>query len=221
MMRPGDRVDVLVTYQVRNTRGAMTTKTSTLLEYVEVFATDNRTMSDGVSKQQEVKTKVVSLLVFPAQVSYIKLAESKGSLALAWRHPDDDEDVQTGSIDDGLLNELAGLEGMQTDGVPNYERRGPALFDEDTVAEPSSQTELTNLLDESGNAPPPVAAAPARPTWNLQIYQGDTPTETTFELPEQPVVPGGEAADPSLTEAFKWLHETFTNGQGQTSSSEL
>ena len=221
MMRPGDRVDVLVTYQVRNPRGQMTTKTAVLLKYIEVFATDNRTVSDGATKQQEVKTKVVSLLVDPIQVNYIKLAECKGTLALSWRHPDDDEDVEGVTIDDSLLTELSGLDRNTEDNVPAYDRRGPALFDEEATAEP--QPELNNLLDE-GNAEPVAAAPPppAKPTWSIQIYQGDTPEEQKFELsePEPPAAdPNGTTAiEPTVTGAFKWLHEQFTGESGQTTT---
>lgn len=218
MMRPGDRVDVLVTYQLRNSRGQMTSKTATLLKYVEVFATDNRTVSDGATKQQEVKTKVVSLLVQPIQVNYIKLAESKGSLALSWRHPDDDEDVEDRAIDDSLLTELSGLDKIDDGNVPAY-NRGPALFDEEVASEP--QPELNNLLDEE-TAAPVVVAAPARPMWTVQVYQGDTPQEQQFEITEteKPAKPDASTStgptDPSLTGAFRWLHEQFTGESGQT-----
>jgi pilus assembly protein CpaB len=220
MMRPGDRVDVLVTYQVRNLRGQMTTKTAVLLKYVEVFGTDNRTVSDGATKQQEVKTKVVSLLVDPIQVNYIKLAESKGTLALSWRHPDDDEDIEGGTIDDSLLTELSGLDRNTEDNVPSYDRRGPALFDEEVAAEP--QPELNNLLDEGNTQPVAVVAPPAKPTWTIQIYQGDTPEEQNFEVtaPEPPAAdPNGTSAiEPTVTGAFKWLHEQFTGESGQTTT---
>jgi pilus assembly protein CpaB len=221
MMRPGDRVDVLVTYQLRNNRGQMTSKTATLLKYIEVFATDNRTVSDGATKQQEVKTKVVSLLVQPIQVNYIKLAESKGSLALSWRHPDDDEDVEDRAIDDSLLTELSGLDKIDEGNVPSY-NRGPALFDDEVAAEP--QPGLNNLLDEETAPPPVVVAAPARPTWSVQIYQGDTPQEQQFEItqPEPAIEPAAAPhagpTDSSLTGAFKWLHEQFTGEAGQTTT---
>ena len=220
MMRPGDRVDVLVTYQVRNLRGQMTTKTAVLLKYVEVFGTDNRTVSDGATKQQEVKTKVVSLLVDPIQVNYIKLAESKGTLALSWRHPDDDEDIEGASIDDSLLTELSGLDRNTEDNVPAYDRRGPALFDEEVAAEP--QPELNNLLDE-GNAEPVAVAPPqpSKPTWTITIYHGDTPQEQLFEITEPAPAAGPDsesAIEPTVTGAFKWLHEQFSGESGQTTT---
>jgi pilus assembly protein CpaB len=218
MMRPGDRVDVYVTYQKRGSRGQQTTNTSVLLKFIEVFGTDNKTVSDGASKQQEVKTKVVSLLVKPEQVGIIKLAESKGQLALSWRHPDDDEDVQGGNVDDTLLAELSGLDKVDESDVASFSRQGPALFDEKAVVQEPKE-DLNNLLDEGKGAeeqPAPVAVAPVKPTWNVQIYQGDAPVEQQFELPEPPATPDASApsGEQSVTDAFRWLHQQFTGGEG-------
>lgn len=221
LMRPGDRVDVLVTYQVRNNRGVSTSKTATLLKYVEIFSTDNKTISDGAAKQQEVKTKVVSLLVTPLQANYVKLAESKGTLALSWRHPEDDEDVEGGAVDDSLLTELSGLDKMEQNGVPTYNRGAPALFDDQAAAPKEPEGQLQQLLDEGTAQPAAVAAAPARPTWSVQIYQGDSAVEQKFDLPD-PLPASGAAEDSAagqpLTEAFRWLHEQFTGSKGHTTT---
>ena len=99
MLRPGDRVDVLVTYKTSAGR-ATSTKTKTLLEYVEIFATDNQTASKADNETKKVKN--VSLLLTPEQVNYVLLAASKGNLSLSWRHRMDDELVQVGDIDDAL-----------------------------------------------------------------------------------------------------------------------
>jgi pilus assembly protein CpaB len=230
MLRPGDRIDLLVTFQVRNIRGVMTTKTKTLLEYVEVFATDNRTVSDGAAKQQESKTKIVSLLVTPEQVSYIKLAESKGQLALSWRHPDDKEAVAVHDIDSDLLVELEGL----VPGDADQDRagpRGPALYADDVAKEPGQDEAVSNaFLDEAEGAQPPAPepVVTERPKWTVRIYQGNEPLQSEFELPAEAepaaASPGAEETSSgntqaSLTDAFRWLHQTFT--QGQLSSTKL
>jgi len=223
MMRPGDRVDILVTYQKRGQRGQPTTNTATLLKYIEVFGTDNKTISDGATKQQEVKTKVVSLLVDPKQVNIIKLAESKGTLALSWRHPEDDEDVQGSNVDDNLLSELSGLDRADENDVQTLDRRGPALFDNGAVAarEPGTEPreDLNKLLDQGESQaepqPAPVAVAPPKPTWRVQIYQGgDVPVEQQFELPDSAQeAAGGTDGQETLTDAFRWLHGQLTGGE--------
>lgn len=231
MMRPGDRVDLSVTFQVRNSRGVMTTKTKTLLEYVEVFATDNRTASDGVAKQQETKTKVVSLVVTPEQVNYIKLAESKGTLALSWRNPSDSEAVAVSDIDSDLMNELTGV--IPQEELDRAGSRGPALYGNEMLKEPGQGSSVRNgFLDEAEGAKPPAAApepvVKERPKWTVRIYNGNDPKQSEFELPEEsePAAPSpgaeetsGANTQASLTDAFRWLHQTFT--QGQLSSTKL
>jgi len=215
MMRPGDRVDVLVNYQVPNMRGRPTSKSATLLKYIEVFGTDNKTVSDGATKQQEVKTKVVSLLLEPIQVNIIMLAQSKGSLGLSWRHPDDDEDVQGGAVDETLLSELRGLDKMDEDRSPLHDDVESAPAREDIAErEPTQTQDLNNLLDDGASEPAPVVVAPAKPTWTLRIYQEDTAVEQQFELPEPtPAASATGAAGPeSVTDAFRWLHDQVTDG---------
>jgi len=213
-MRPGDRVDVIVNYQKRGMRGQPTTTTATLLKYIEVFSTDNKTVSDSAAKQTEVKTKVVSLILTPAQVNIIMLARSKGTLGLAWRHPDDNEDVEGTNVDENLLSELSGLDTAKEDDILTLDRRGPALFDEDSAKQPVAEPQdgLKKLLDEGAQAA--VVAAPAKQMWKIQIYQGDTPVEQQFELaqPANAASEAGAGGQETLTDAFRWLHQQFTGG---------
>ena len=113
LISPGDRVDVIVSYQSRGGRGPAQTKTKTLLEYVEVFATGAQTQDRvrGNDKSNE-HTSHISLLLMPEQVNYVKLAQSKGQLSLAWRHRLDDEFVQIKDIDEELMEELEGTVGI-------------------------------------------------------------------------------------------------------------
>jgi hypothetical protein len=67
-----------------------------------------------------------------------------------------------------------------------------------------------------------------RPKWTVRIYQGNEPLQSEFELPAEAepaaASPGAEGTtdantQASLTDAFRWLHQTFT--QGQLSSTKL
>jgi pilus assembly protein CpaB len=203
LLRPGDRVDLLVTYSIRQ-RGIMTTKTKTLLEYIEVFATDSRTVSASANTEGEQKVKIVSLLVTPEQVNYIKLAESKGSLALSWRNRLDDEEVALKDIDNKLLEELQGPLGINQ-GEPAYASGpgGPLLNDDGSLQE---------FLDGQPRPQQQVAVAAPRPTWKVQIYVGNEPKDTEFELPADAVTTdGGAVGGSGLTGAFRWLHKAITN----------
>ena len=142
---------------------------------------------------------------------YVKLAESKGKLALAWRRRDDDELASVGPINEDLLNELRGLDAI---GVgPGYSQFAPPMFGPESPAyaegptdfpgsgrksdpepEPEPTTDLDSLLDESEVGSPADASAdlaavvpdePDKPTWKMQIYVGNDAINQEFELPEE------------------------------------
>ena len=197
LVSPGDRVDVIVTYQAR-TRGPAQTKTKTLLEYVEVFATGAVTQDRASGGNAEsMRTNHVSLLLMPEQVNYVKLAESKGSLSLAWRHRLDDEFVQIKDIDEQLLEELEGTMGIN-------ERRdfdlfgGQYAFDVDDVKEPEIEVvndpepvkveELLSVVEEANESQPVAEPTPepavveTKPTWTIEVYNGNTSEAFQFEV---------------------------------------
>ena len=191
MLHAGDRVDVLITYKARAAKGNGTIeKTKTLLEYVEVFATDDRTASraDG----EAARTKNVSLLLTPEQVNFVILAMSKGKLDLAWRHRMDDELVQVDEVDGALLDELSGTVGMYEDRplyemaakeeLPAYEARRPV--DPNAPEEPAGAAEfLDSASSQAVAAPAPVA--PSGPTWKVQVFNGNSPQVQQFALTEE------------------------------------
>ena len=58
--------------------------------------------------------------------------------------------------------------------------------------------------------------APPKPTWSITIYEGDTPVEQQIELPEpepETTPEAGAGGGENLTDAFRWLHEQFTEGE--------
>ena len=224
MLRPGDRVDVLVTYQARNDRGVMTTKTTTLLEYIEVFAIDDKTIADGASSngKQAVKTKVVSVVVTPNQVNFIKLAESKGTLALSWRHPDDDADVPEGEYDTSLFDELAGTAKFDGADSPKYSRTSNKrpLYDGESVAEPEHEPEAKEILDKLDDEAASATRKTQQDAWSLTIYNGDTPQTVSVPIAAEqsrgPESAGSiegahEESDGSLSNFFRSLHQQFTS----------
>ncbi len=209
MMKPGDLVDVYVTYETRpQNRGQAMTQVKTLLEAITVFATDNQTANQA-SSTQESRTKVVSLLVDPEQASYLTLAQRKGKLTLVWRNPTDDEILEYGGVNEALLEELRGTVGPGTDfshfdfndpefrGLPQFTQNEGALVEEpqvtaveEPVAEEPAPT-VTEFLDNQETAAmvattTPVAVAPAPsppPMWTITIYSGSSRNQTAFEIP--------------------------------------
>jgi pilus assembly protein CpaB len=221
LLQAGDRVDVLVTYNYRDQRGRQQAKTMTLLEYVQVFATDDKTAREASSAGDgKNKTRTVALLLAPEHVPYVKLAESKGKLALSWRRRDDDVLASTGPINEELLDELRGLDsvggGFDQYSQPLY---GPGPDDDvgfpptgdfsgvGQAANPAPANDVNATLNAAeGTTTTQVAEAPAappKPMWKLQIYTGNEVLDQEFEIPEE------QLNDPALKE----VSESLEGGQ--------
>src|SRR5262245_28802628 len=76
MIRPGDRVDVLVTYAIRRPGQPDLQRTKTVLEYIEVFAIDRLREGEGSSSEKGAKAENLSVLVTPEQAHVLMLAGS-------------------------------------------------------------------------------------------------------------------------------------------------
>jgi len=183
LLRPGDRVDVLVTYQGRAERGVRVSKTKTLLEYVEVFNTDDLTASKLDEKSKTARAKNVGLLLSPEQAGYVILAQSKGTLSLSWRRRGDDELAQASEVNEKLMEELQGTVGSRDEEMSLYDHRDPELADQN-----SENPSVGQFLDQQGQAtvPEPVSTpvAPAVPMWTVTVFNGNSQTPQQFEITE-------------------------------------
>jgi pilus assembly protein CpaB len=114
LILPGDRVDVVVTYTVpHNIPGQMNSqfgeikKAKTILQYLEVFATDNiRQSAVPNGEQKELSAKNISLLVTPDQYVLLMLAKSKGNISLAVRNRGDDTEAKASEVDETAFEHL-------------------------------------------------------------------------------------------------------------------
>ncbi len=208
LLSPGDRVDVLVTFRGKGNNNGIVSKTKTLLEYIEVFAMDAKTATKLENGKESGKAKNVSLLLTPEQVTFIRLAENKGALSLSWRHRLDDELVQTKDVDGDLLEELSGSYGGTND-RPMYDQElGNSEFQDreptqEVVVEKPAASAFLDKVEVSEPAPQ-VIEAPAKPQWVLQVYNGNSPVEQRFDLPETVTLKENdliELPDADLTDA--------------------
>src|SRR5262245_2799893 len=103
MIRPGDRIDVLVTYTNRKPGQPEVSRTKTVLEYIEVFAIDRLREGEGSSSDKGAKPENLSVLVTPEQANLLMLAASKGKLQMALRNSEDKSDAQVAAIDDRIF----------------------------------------------------------------------------------------------------------------------
>jgi len=165
LLQPGDRIDLQVTYEVRNADGMRLTKSSTMLEFIEVFASDAfRNMEAGESK--EIKAKNITLLVTPEQANYIQLANKRGELTPIMRSRTDKTLLFPDGLDELVLTELR--TGMVQD---------RAELDKDkklVQAEPDQSQQFQDFLNKMAVTPEPEpVVTPNQDSWTITIYAGD------------------------------------------------
>lgn len=105
MIQPGNHVDVILTMtEISATKDSDFSgggSSSVLLQNVEVLAVDRRTDaptpegSSTKSSREPKDTKSVTLLVTPDQSAQLTLGQTKGTLYLSLRHPNDASVAQT------------------------------------------------------------------------------------------------------------------------------
>ncbi len=180
LILPGDRVDVVVTYTMaRHVSGQMNSqageikKAKTILQYIEIFATDNvRQSAVPNGETKEVSAKNISLLVTPDQYVLLMLAESKGAISLALRHRGDDSQSQPSEVDETAFEHLKVTRG------PNDKKTDDVR---DTLD--AEQTKVAEVPKKPEVKPEPVKE---KPTWTLKVFEGDKLREEQVELPEDP-----------------------------------
>lgn len=163
LLRPGDRVDVVLTYKAYRQGRQPVQRTVTILQYVEVFALDSEritTMRDA--QGNEIKAKNVSLLCKPEHGNLLMLAEARGQLTLALRTGEDSQQANVKPVDDqifekiskgGMSDKTDALEALKENPGQNGKDRGnQAAGNKNTNGQTTGQ-----------------------PTWKLTIYSGSTP----------------------------------------------
>jgi len=184
LMQPGDRVDVLVTYKTRDDQRGTIQKTKTVLEYIQVFATDKLRNAEGAADNSgKTSVKNISLLVTPEQGNLLMLAVSKGTLQLALRHQDDRAAVHTAAVDERSFDGAMASVGLSD------EDSEAALLSATEPGQADEDANLRDFLDDTADADKPATAdaAPAAPPekilWTITIFEKDSKREEQVELP--------------------------------------
>jgi pilus assembly protein CpaB len=202
MLRPGDKVDVTVIFTARS--GAMVNKV--LLECIEIFACENKTVNSEDGKNEQ-RARNVTLLVTPEQDGFVKIAQSKGQLGLSLRNPDDDEVVNANGVNSQALDDLQ--HSIGNDDVPGYARgRYQDLDDEAKTPEAEVPTPVEPVpapVEPVASAAPgnvqgflnqgavASVAPPKTNRWSMKIYSGNEAVHVDVE----DVQPEPEAAPTS------------------------
>ncbi|HEY5313635.1 MAG TPA: Flp pilus assembly protein CpaB [Pirellulales bacterium] len=184
LIKPGDRVDALVHLQENPSRGITKTTTQTFLQHIKVFAVDDVFRRD-VDGAATVAAKTVSLLVTPAQGELVMLATELGSVRLAMRSANDEEDAET------TPKSFSDL-GAGPSGLPSKDETHPtnplaALAgppkQSDPPVNPSPAVEVADAAasQAAAQAAAQTAAQTAKNTFKMLILEGDVRREVAFE----------------------------------------
>ena len=190
IMKPGDRVDVVLTYQITRRGNTPDIKTRTILQFVQVFAMGSHMIGTEVAEEDTPReVKSVSLLVTPIQAELLKYAERKGTLHLTLRGTLDKAPVVSDGADEEQLERLQNE--LALDMNPEL-AESPA---------PAPQSSFTNFVknDKAPTAPVEVEKV----TWKIQVFQGQD--EKVFEFEEESETKPSDAADPSAKPAVDFL----------------
>ncbi len=192
MMRPGNRVDLLLTYD-DSSSGRNVKKMITVMEFVEVFAVDDRIY--GIDKEGNGLAKNISLLVEPEQGKVVNLAKRLGELSTMLRPNGDVTQSGKTEISSEFLSSSFSGAGHRTRSVMEN-RDSENSEDSDELAKPISMDE--SLAQELARTPVngPEASAPVKAgkhdstnLWTMEIYEGDKVRLETIELPMTPEAP--------------------------------
>lgn len=93
LIRPRDRVDVLLTMEQGSDEGGTTT--STLLQQIELLAVHTTIDAPSSDKAKPNETRSVTLLVTPKEAAVLDLGQNKGTLHLSLRNIKDEADHET------------------------------------------------------------------------------------------------------------------------------
>jgi pilus assembly protein CpaB len=95
LIKPGDRVDVLVYLKANNFSGGQEAGATTILQDIKVFAVNDQWRPTEETTEGPSAVKNVALLVTPEQAEKLTLATELGKVKLVLRSPDDDLKADT------------------------------------------------------------------------------------------------------------------------------
>lgn len=180
LLRPGDRVDILATYDVAGNSSKSVTTTRTVLEYIEVFAIDSLVEGNDPN-QHDILAKNVSLLVTPEQAQMLTLAKTEGTFHLALRGKKDSAIVKLDAITERDLQDGSSARSAQEQQlaakVKGGEKRQSQL--EKELAEMKKKYDVAIAqLDKLK-----IKVPDSSNSWVVTIFANDVETTKKFPLP--------------------------------------
>lgn len=223
MLRPGNRIDLLLTY-ADVTTGISVQKTITVLEFVEVFAVDNRVA--GTNKEGDALAKNITLLVTPEQGKAVTLAQriAGGNLSTLMRgKPSANSTAQAEISQDFLTSSFMGsnknapsVMDLREDENEKQEEVKPVerpVRTAQEIADSDNSNELPSLDEllakevsgqkDPGGSGPVEKTEPPKNTWTMEIYEGETLRLESVTIADAGDSKSGQGTDWSVWNLFK------------------
>ena len=194
IMKPGDRVDLVLTYEVVKRGSGRHFLTKTILQFIQVYAIgDQRLGSEAAEASASPKdVKNVSLMVSQKQAELIQFALRLGSLHPTLRSTLDTDLVSNEATDEDTLRSL------RADLAEVHEASNPAPAAPPAEATKPAEKPTFAEFVQTEPTPPAAAPAPVKPAWKLEIYEGQD--KKTYELEH----PTPVAVAPTATASGAW-----------------
>ncbi len=209
LVKPGDRVDLILHVQKNLSANIAETSALTFLQDVKVFAV-NSTIKDEEGGGA-ISARTVSLLLKPDEVEKVTLAANMGRIALSLRPPQDDVMVASSGTDTRRFFSGNGDSSERTE-----EGAKPASEPEPKVAQPAPaqdnplQNFLQSLTSQAAKSKMGQEFAKQEsPNYRMQIMDGRGAVQV-YEIglggEEPKPVNGGSASAPSPKDFISSLH---------------
>lgn len=180
LLRPGDRVDVLVHLEKCPAKGIPDTSTRIFLQDIKVFAVNDVFALDSAQNSEEsIKAQTVSLLVTPEQAEKVMLATELGRIRLAMRSPEDDEQTAPGGAAPNKLFGMADGADRDQESLLGPEPSAPRASDDADAFLKLLNSQKAQV--EQPAAEVQLAAPSSAETWVVKILSGSDVDEAVLE----------------------------------------
>lgn len=181
MIRPGDRVDILVHVQRNPGKGIDATKTQTILEDIKVFAVNDVYDMDAGGNEKKMAAKTISLLVTPSQAEKVTLATEMGKIRMVMRSYEDDAQVNSvGAVPEDLFGDSEGSDRSQDDPVTPSQ----------PPVKPDKANDFVDFLKSRQTELPTVVEGPQEPNnWTMRVIAANQVNDVVMQVSEQSTSP--------------------------------
>jgi pilus assembly protein CpaB len=204
IMKPGDRVDLVLTYEVVKRGSGRHFLTRTILQYIQVYALGDQRLGSEAAEAGSIPKDVknVSLMVTQKQAELIQFALRLGTLHLTLRSTLDTDVVTNEATDEDTLRSLK----ADLDEV-NEVKQSDVIAQRPTS--PETKPTFAEFVQTEPTAAPATTPEVVKATWKMEVYEGQDKKTYELELPtpevETTAVPSSAGGGGWSSPLLNWL----------------